>query len=118
MNGRLCRPADIATSVGLLSSTEFALLLSRGARKNVRGKRRGVNSVFLVQLRKMAGGELWCNARLEIFHRDMALGLMNAACRAGRRIGPRRFRHAGRQIVHRGAQEMQKAVGVVTRGQS
>jgi hypothetical protein len=88
-------------------------LLSRGAKKTVRGKPRGVNSVFLVQLRKMAGADLWIDPNRETLHRCLSTP------RTGREFREWESwpRNAGWQIVHRDAQEMQKAV-VVTRGQS
>jgi hypothetical protein len=92
---RLLPTADIAISgrVTVFDRVSF-WLLSRGAKKTVRGKPRGVNSVFLVQLRKMAGGKLWIGTSREIFI-DVSLGRVQGASCASRRVGSRGVRDAG-----------------------
>jgi hypothetical protein len=85
-----------------LSSAEFDFIFWLRANQNVRAKERPVNSVFLVQLRKMVAGDFCGSRRIKNFFRDALVSRsegLSSVC--GGALGEKAER--GRQrIVHRG----------------
>jgi len=94
----------------IFDRVQFIFLLKR-ARPNVRAKWDGVNSVFLVQLRKMMAGDFLGSERIKKSVEDVLpsrwqRGIRIADGRAGRNAVESRGR-----LCTEGAQEMQKGGG-------
>ena len=72
------------------------------ARVNVRAKGRGVNSVFLVQLRKMFATDFQGLARIVNLVEDMTLSRTGGLGSVGKGLGEEKAGRVERRIVHRG----------------
>jgi hypothetical protein len=72
------------------------------ARVNVRAKGRAVNSVFLVQLRKMLATDFRGWARMENLLEDMVLSRAVGLGSVWGRVLEKNFFRVGKLIVHRG----------------
>jgi len=85
-----------------LSATDFRFIFAERARVNVRAKGRAVNSVFLVQLRKMLAADFRGSAGMENLLEDVVLSRTEGLGSVlGRGLEKNLFR-AGKVIVHRG----------------
>jgi hypothetical protein len=92
----------VSSSAGSCLRPIFGFIFVERARVNVRAKERAVNSVFLVQLRKIVATDFRGSARIKDLVSDVSLSRVEGLGSAGGRVPVRNFLRAGKLIVHRG----------------
>ena len=92
----------VASSAGSCLRPIFRFIFIEKARVNVRAKGRAVNSVFLVQLRKIVATDFRGSARMKGPVRDVSLSRMKGLGSVWRRAWRQDFLSVEKLIVHRG----------------
>src|SRR5580700_289775 len=92
----------VSSSAGSCLRPIFRFIFVERARVNVRAKERAVNSVFLVQLRKIVATDFRGSARMKGPVRDVSLSRMKGLGSVWRRAWREDFLNVEKLIVHRG----------------